>query len=272
MILFNKFSPFFYTFTTRFPSFRAYKNYLVSNILFPVIPLVYAFLLNNNFVGMLFAILLYVMYFYIFWLFYEIGYIWNDYFTIKKEKHPTIRINYLLEKKEVSSLILTRLLLGFLFISVLYFIEPFLTLFFLIILILMWFIFSIHNYVRNYFINLLTIFFLKTSRFLILISLLHYFNFYHIIVSALMYFFIDTLVEIILNNNMRVNLKKIILGNENVPEWKLPDLFFHSSMIFFCLTAFCLTTDKLHLFYLPYYVSMVLVEFIKFSYKDFNRF
>lgn len=274
----NMYWPCFYTYNTRFFWFRNYKNYIISNVFFPFLPLIFLFLSHQRYFTLVYSALLYIFYFYLFSIFYEIGYICNDFYSVRKEKAPSVRISGLVEK-DVRLMIIQRVLLGILCIIFLYLANKELTTLFVVAVLFMGLVFIIHNIFRNFFVNLLTVFILKLSKFLIVVAFLYYFGFLTYLPTVLLYFFIDNIVEIILNNNMRLNLQEIILGNSNYSPtplptlffYKLPDMFFHFSMIIFSICSFLLTFEYLHLIYLAYYIPIFLAMYFKVGLSIFNR-
>lgn len=128
--------PFYYDFAIRQKfSLQKIVGYF---LLFSYIPLYLILFKDSNIFSTISTYLIaVVMYNFI----YELGHIYNDIFAIKHEKHPTIKHNFLLEKKEFISILFSRTLI---FILVLFLTKNLFAdkvIFAVILLIL----YSIHN-------------------------------------------------------------------------------------------------------------------------------
>lgn len=133
--------------------------------------------------------LLYVYLFVIFINFYEIWYITNDIFCSKNEKNPTPYIRQKLTNKFWISQIIIRFFVWWILLIPLVIVKP-LFYRFIFLLLFMWIVFFIHNFVRNYNINIFTmqiLRFTKITIFLLVIKdlWLSYFESYQLINSFL---------------------------------------------------------------------------------------
>lgn len=145
------FLPYLYGFNTRARS----KVHKVSFFMLIVLPIFLNIFLLNNFV---LDIFLFFLAFTAMYLVYEIGYIYNDVFTVKKEEKPTqwltkknvefVNDNYLL-------LISSRVIYILLLMMVIRHISPYNYELFVVSLILLYFVFSLHNSFRGW-INIIT--------------------------------------------------------------------------------------------------------------------
>ena len=115
------------------------------------------------------------MYLYIvFLIFYEIWYICNDVFSVKKEKKPTTYIEDSLDSNFWKINIIYRLILWWIFLFPIYFINQSIFYSFIAVLILMWITFTIHNLIRNYNINVFTRTLLRICKIMIFIIIVKY--------------------------------------------------------------------------------------------------
>lgn len=116
------------------------------------------------------AYLLYLYNYIVFLVFYEIWYFYNDLQAEKKEKKPTFHINCKLPKNFYLNNIIIRILLWILLLIPLYLFDNTIFFYFLILILSTQLIFFIHNTIRKYFYNWITLFllrFLKMSQILI---------------------------------------------------------------------------------------------------------
>jgi hypothetical protein len=113
--------------------------------------------------------LLYMYLFLVFYVRYEIGYICNDNFTTKKEKDPTLYVRDECSNKFRYTQIMIRVIVGSLLLIPLYVFSFVLFKYFLIILFFVGIVYTIHNTIRNYSINIFTFLWLRTSKFMLFI-------------------------------------------------------------------------------------------------------
>lgn len=136
---------------------------------------IYLFLTwNLDIQNTLYCFLIYCYLYIIFLIFYEIWYIYNDVFSVKKEKNPTKYINDSLNTKFWKINIVYRFILWWIFLISIYFINQLVFYSFTTILILMWIVFAIHNCIRNYNINIFTRTSLRICKIMIFIIVIKY--------------------------------------------------------------------------------------------------
>lgn len=185
MNLWIKYGPLMYTFSSRLNWPVQIKNKWISqfsykkkilNILryirelimdwfFVILYLYIAWYLNaSNFI---FSFLLYIYLYIIFLVFYEIWYIYNDIFSVKKEKKPTYYVEHNKDIKFWKINILYRIILWCLLLFPVYFLNNNLFFEFVILLFIMWVTYTIHNLIRNYNINIFTRTILRVSKMMI---------------------------------------------------------------------------------------------------------
>lgn len=127
---------------------------------------------NVNVLDACYFSLLYVYLYITFIIFYEIWYIYNDVFSVKKEKNPTNYIWDLIDSKFRKINIIYRIILWCILLWLLYFLNYSLFFPFVINLIIMWIAFAMHNLIRNYNINIFTWSILRISKIVIFLIIL----------------------------------------------------------------------------------------------------
>ena len=106
-------------------------------------------------------------------LVYEIGYLYNDYYTTKKEKNPTIRITEIITNKFVIGEILLRIVLITLVGVIIYFYVPQYFVVFIGLIGFTGIVYYIHNSLRNEIVNYFTRLLLRISKILVVVPLLY---------------------------------------------------------------------------------------------------
>ena len=119
-------------------------------------------------------LLIYLYLYIIFLIFYEIWYIYNDVFSIKKEKNPTNYIEDSIDLTFWKINIFYRVFLGWLLLFSTYFIDFNIFYSFTAIIVIMWMAFTIHNCIRNYNINIFTRTTLRICKIMIFIIVVKY--------------------------------------------------------------------------------------------------
>jgi len=155
-----KYGPLIYTYITHYQ--ESLVIFLYENIIFNTIPIVWGFFTFTilGFSNFIVSCVLLVGFF----ILYEIGYIINDFYTIKREKNPTRRLPENTTSTFIFQQCFIRSLIGagiFIFLYQ-YNIKVFILYWSLIIITGL--IFSIHNYIRNYNINLVLIALLRYCK------------------------------------------------------------------------------------------------------------
>ncbi len=182
--------PFFYTVRSRYDNFSNFLSWLIS---FPIF-----YIMIFNMMESTAPVINMLIYFLCINLVYEIGYIYNDKVTTKKEKSPTIRCSFLFTDENYELVIILKAVLAF-SISV-YFFEIRFT-FGLFLLLLS---FLLHNEVRSNY-NILTyclLFSIKT-----LLPVLFFVNNYFLICFLMLVVVFPRVIEHTSRN--RYNIKSI---------------------------------------------------------------
>ena len=178
MNLWIKYGPIVYTNTTRI-NWLEQKNkhdkffsclvnilwYIRNNISIWLLSIIILFIfwvvsLKTAFIYMLLYIYLYI----IFWIFYEIWYIYNDVYSIKKEKKQTNRIIDKCDDRFWIYQMLLRIVSWWILLITLYFFLSDLFIYFVSIIFLTLIVFSVHNIIRNYSINMYTLVLLRILK------------------------------------------------------------------------------------------------------------
>jgi hypothetical protein len=139
-----------------------------------ILTLIYLFIVHYiSFSSLLWHTALYSIIYIIFLVFYEIGYIYNDIWTTRKEKNPTLRIKEKFSDKFWINQIIIRLLIWSLVLFQLYNYNQFIWLSLFWIILILWIIYFIHNKIRNLKINFFTLFFLWLNKFWVTLLIIH---------------------------------------------------------------------------------------------------
>lgn len=157
--------PFYYTFKTRYNSISGKIGYILTNIL-PIYLYIYTFLKEKSLLKIT-IITLIAMCSYM--SIYEIGYIFNDTITIKKEKNPTLRLTFqeiLSVQKKIKKIVVQKIIVSLIFIFFLKLILKEINIYnYIITFMLTISVYCIHNFYRNSKITYITFFLLSTLRF-----------------------------------------------------------------------------------------------------------
>ena len=121
----------------------------------------------------IYSLLLFVFIFLTYSIFYEIWYLHNS-IVAKKEKNPTIRIYEKVPNNFYLIQIIIRILVGIVFLVCLYSFEKNMWLILLWIIVLTQIIYYIHNVIRNYFYNFITLLFLRVLKFSLIFIVIYY--------------------------------------------------------------------------------------------------
>jgi hypothetical protein len=136
--------------------------------------LIYLFLAEYiNFLTLLYYIVLYYIMYTIFLIFYEIWYIYNDIWTTKKEKNPTLRIKEKLSDKFWINQIIIRFIVWSLALFLMYIYNNIIWLYLVLIIFILGIVYSIHNKIRSLKINFFTLFFLWLIKLLLTLLIIY---------------------------------------------------------------------------------------------------
>ena len=174
MKLWVKYSPLFYTFNTRMWvwSISDIIYYLWTFILPPLTWILFLWLKFPE-ISPLRLSVYFLLFYVIFEIFYEIGYIFNDVYAIKKEKNKINKIDWDFSNLFWGSQIIFRVILWTILLLFTIKISKYCFTFLLFDLIFMWIIFTVHNYIRNYSINILTRILLRISKIILFVLVLN---------------------------------------------------------------------------------------------------
>lgn len=151
----------------------SYLYYQVFIRIFPIFAIYFSWVCD--FLHLLMSFLLYIYNYIVFLIFYEIWYLYNDLQWREKEKAPTLYINYELSRSFYYNNIIIRVFLWWILLLLLYFFDHLICMYFALLLAATQVVFYIHNTIRKYFYNRITIFllrFLKMSQIFIPMYLL----------------------------------------------------------------------------------------------------
>ena len=170
-----KYWPLLYTFFTRIWSVENTIYYLWTYLLPPISWILYLWISNVD-TFFIKNIFLYIFSYIIFEIFYEIWYIYNDNYSIKQEKDQTKRVKEDFKKTFWEKQILTRIIVWIMLLYIMSLISGKFCMFLLLDIVFMLSIFSIHNYIRNYSINIITWIFLRISKISLFVILINTMN------------------------------------------------------------------------------------------------
>lgn len=188
-----KYYPLLYTVFTRITSFSDIVYYIWTYLLPPIIWICYLGFKFQDIEFIFIYALLYIYIYILFEIFYEIWYICNDVFVAKKEKNGTKRVDPDINKFFRIWQIVLRVLIWLL---LLYFLRiPNEIVNYLVIdIVFMGIVFSLHNMIRNYSINIYTWIFLRISKvylFVFVLSLTQLnFNDYDMTELSILFFYV----------------------------------------------------------------------------------
>ena len=136
--------------------------YIYTNYWFWIVPLfVIFFIYNNSFYNLICALLLYLYICVVFLVFYEIWYLYNDLVGIKKEKKKCLHTSENLTESFYNNSIIIRVFFWLILLIPLWFLNYNILIFFSLLLWITQIVFFIHNKIRNYFYNRITLLFLR---------------------------------------------------------------------------------------------------------------
>lgn len=188
-----------------------------------------------------------------FLLFYEIWYLYNDYFSTRKEKKPTLNIKDDLSAKFVYIQFFIRIILTILFLILFNMYYKELTLYAIFFVIFILFIFFVHNIYRNLFANFLTLNILKVSKLFIIIPIIYNIPIFEniIIISGLLC--------------MMENFFDSVLGYNEKAWWtnRIDRFYFSSYMLIALLVFYFLTKQWIIVIYIIYYLMVFIKQFPK---------
>jgi len=174
MNIYTKYWPLLYTFHTRRKTLKFTISCLLLDIVFWFLSIIYLVIIWK--VSIQYSIiLLFIHYnnFYLYNVFYEIWYIYNDVISIKKETNPTLRIADKLPSNFVFVEIIIRLIFWTILLGLIYLINKNLSIQVSIIILSMLLVFVFHNIIRNYLYNFITFYLLRFSKFLLIFPILY---------------------------------------------------------------------------------------------------
>lgn len=153
--------------------------------------------------------LLYVYLYIVFWMFYEIWYIYNDVYSVKKEKKGTNRIKDSCSNKFWIYQILLRIVIWWILLIPIYLFLNSVFICFVPMIFATLIIFLVHNIIRNYSINMYTLVLLRILKMsvfiLVLINLpLLKWNIDDILLPILLFWMLDLFSEWIIAYNQRL--------------------------------------------------------------------
>lgn len=212
--------PFYYTFHSRCKKASEKISYIFSNLI-PIVIVYFLYGRENSFHTIYKDFILIIFSIFSFIEFYEIGYILNDVFTIKKEKNPTLRLTEEENKyveNNIYRILFWKLLVSMSFYFFIYYLSKKLILMhYIVTSILTLFVFYVHNNFRNNKVTFLTFFLLSVLRFsspvLILINR-------HKILTVILIFIIT---NSLIRNFEQIGYKKYFIKNINI--YKIKDKF-----------------------------------------------
>ena len=185
MDIYLKYWPLIYTWNTRFSHEWDKKvslwklllnafSYLFIAIWIWWLSLIYFYINWDISLGkLIWSILLYGIIFLIYTNFYEIWYLHNS-IVAKKEKNPTIRIYEKVPKNFYTIQILIRIIIWCFCVLWLYFFGRELWIMLFIIILLTEIVYCIHNVIRSYFYNYMTLLILRILKFSLIFIILYY--------------------------------------------------------------------------------------------------
>ncbi len=166
-----KYSPIFYTYYTRILSLKEIIYYIWTFILPSLAWIFYLWLKNPEFSLVTYS-LYYILFYFIFQCFYEIWYIFNDVYAIKKENNKTKRIKWEYSDFFWLLQIIFRIILWLLLLIFTLNISKYWFRLLSLDIGFMWIMFTIHNVIRNYSINIFTWIFLRIARIILFVIIL----------------------------------------------------------------------------------------------------
>lgn len=188
-----KYYPLLYTIFTRITSFSDIVYYFWTYLLPPIIWIIYLWIQFNDVNLAVSYSLLYIYIYLLFEVFYEIWYIFNDVFVAKKEKRGTKRVDANLSKSFWIFQIILRILIWLILLYILWIPNEMIN-YLVMDIVFMGIIFSIHNKIRNYSINIYTWIFLRISKIYLFVFVLNViplnFSDYNMIELAILFFYI----------------------------------------------------------------------------------
>ena len=185
MNLYIKYSPLLYIWNTRishewgkkFEGWALVFNifwYLFYSIGIRSFTIIYLFLIKTiNFSQLIEALILYVYIFILFTIFYEIGYLHNDY-AAKNEKNPVIRILEKVPNNFYIIQIIIRIITWILLMIPLFIINKTIWIILTCVILLTLIIYLIHNLIRNYFYNFMTMILLRFMKFSLIMIIIYF--------------------------------------------------------------------------------------------------
>ncbi len=187
------------------------------------------------------SIWLYVLLFIIFSIFYEIWYLHNDY-VAKNESNPTLHIYEKVDNKFYIIQIILRAIFWVLWLLVIHYISPVIAKIFTILIIIMLIVFLLHNMIRNYFYNFITLLWLRFMKFSLVLVILYFvlwtFDSVYYLYLSLLYLMFQDYDHIVLFNKRMWWINKI----EN---W----LWKYCYLSISCIIFFIFSKDFLFVYY-----------------------
>lgn len=176
MSLFLKYGPLSYSYHTRYNSLKELLWILFSDIGIWIVVIPFLFFNGDiNAINWCKAILLYIIIYYIFMIWYEIWYIYNDTIAAQKENKPELRIKETISKKFIRAQIGTRILLWTMSLFLLGGITNYHILIITsIIIVISVIVFWIHNSIRNTFRNTITFTWLRFTKLAIILPIIYF--------------------------------------------------------------------------------------------------
>ncbi len=265
MNLYIKYAPLLYTFHTRRKTLKSVFRCSLLDIWFWFVSIFYLYLNNSiSLSKFVFSGALFIGLFYLFNIFYEIGYIQNDLIVSKKEKKPTLRVKEPLSNKFILYQIIIRIILWSCIIWLIWYLDYKIAIIYSIIIIITVITFYLHNIIRNYFWNFITFFLLRFMKFSIIIPII-YFCIHTLDSSLYLYIiFLFILMQFWININI---YNKYYWWDNKYPQTLM--LFY---LFVGCLIFYIFSKESLFILYSAMYIILFIIETPKkyFSFKN-NR-
>lgn len=254
--------PFFYFVNCRV-DFKDIPAYIYTHIIFLLVPLFFS--LYNSPTILFTAILSFALLYLLHHIWYEIWYIYNDYFSIKKEDKPTIRIKDDVSDQFIYNQIIFRVILLIVWWIFIFYFLNYYFIFYLLLLIFTWIMYYLHNKLRNRILNYFTWLWLRFSKLIIIIPILSVYvaNINDYILPLFLFFSIREMYDIV-NNSYRFFIKKYnieindknLIRQKNLIQWVF---------VLYCMTIgwfhYIITKNLLYFIYIFYFSIFFIVNF-----------
>lgn len=270
-----KFYPFIYSFAREVKIKNYYFSQIMEYFIFPTIPFIYLVVFWEITTEVFIKLTTnYLFFYFIFYSFYEIWYLFNDFRSVRIEKSPTIRNEEKLNEKDFFFTIISRVFIGLWWLYISYKLRIPGTYLLVMNIIFSMLIFFIHNKIRNYFINYITVTLLRTTKIFIVWIILYNSGYKEIFNILFLYFFINLMFGKIRLIFSLLPDKIVPFGNNNsrvVGIEIFAKLYFSCAMLFICLALYSLSSNLFHTVFIPYYVALIIKNIKIFKISDYHR-